>query len=384
MAKEKPEEEETSREEEEQTPEEQSTEKKEKGKNPIRLLTWIILGFCIFLFWIYVLSDRHTPYTDQARIKGLAIPIAPRVSGNITEIKVKLHSKVNVGDTLFQLDKRPFELAIKTAEAKLDNTAQQIGAKTATVKSAAGRLGVAKAQLDRATRNFNRVQTVLNENPGALSQADKDAAETAYSQAVEQVASAEADLEKAEQQLGDSGPDNPQVRAAVVSVEKAYLDLAFSTITAPASGVIESYNVDLGYYGQPGQSLAMLVTTSDIWIQADMKENNLSNMKAGDAVEFVLDVAPGKIFKGEVRSIGYGVNTGYNNRNDLPDVKANQSWLRDPQRFPVIISMSNEDILEYSRLGGQVDVVIFTSDRWFLNLLGRWRLRINGWLSYIR
>jgi len=355
-----------------------------KKKDPIRLVTWIILGFCVFLFFTYVLSDRHTPYTDQARIKGLAIPVAPRVAGNITQINIKLHSEVNVGDTLFQLDRRPFELAIKTAEAKLDNTAQQIGARTATVKSAAGRLGVSKAQLDRATRNYNRVQTVLNENPGALSLADRDAAETAYTQAVEQVASAEADLEKAQQQLGDSGPDNPQLRASVVAVEKAYLDLAFSTITAPARGVIESYNVDLGYYSQPGQSLGMLVTTSDFWIQADMKENNLSNMKPGDLVEFVLDVSPGKIFQGKVRSIGYGVKSGYNNRNDLPEVKENSSWLRDPQRFPVIISVEKEELLSYSRLGGQVDVVVFTSDRWFLNLLGRWRLRINGWLSYIR
>jgi multidrug resistance efflux pump len=148
--------------------------------------------------------------------------------------------------------------------------------------------------------------------------------------------------------------------------------------------VIESFNVDMGYYSQPGQPLAMLITTTDFWIQADMKENNLSNMKPGDPVEFVLDVAPGKIFKGEVRSIGFGVNSGYYNRNDLPNVKSNNSWLRDPQRFPVIIAVNNEELLKYSRLGGQVDVVVFTGNRSLLNLLGRWRLRFNGWLSYIR
>ena len=114
------------------------------------------------------------------------------------------------------------------------NTQQQVGAKTATVQSAAGRLGVAKAQLDRAQRNYDRVMKVLEENPGALSLADRDAAETALTQAVEQVASAEADLEKAEQQLGVSGPDNPQVRSAVVALEQAHLNLAFSTIVTPS------------------------------------------------------------------------------------------------------------------------------------------------------
>ena len=111
----------------------EETEEKEKEikkKDHIRWVTYGILIFCVFLFVIYVSSDRHTPYTDQARIKGLAIPIAPRVSGNVTKINVKLHTEVQIGDTLFQLDKRPFELAIKTAEARLDNTAQQIGAKT--------------------------------------------------------------------------------------------------------------------------------------------------------------------------------------------------------------------------------------------------------------
>ena len=355
-----------------------------KKRDPVKIITLMVLILCVVIFILYVMSDRHTPYTDQARITGLAIPVAPRVAGNITDIQVQLHSQVKAGDTLFQLDIRPFDLAIKIAEAKLDNTAQQIGARTATVKSAAGSLGVARAQLDRAQRNYNRVQTVLKENPGALSLADRDAAETQLSQATEQVASSEANLEKAQQQLGTSGPDNPQLRAAIVSVEQAYLDREFSTVYAPADGVIESFNVDVGYYSQPGQPLAMLITTTDLWIQADMKENNISNMKAGDPVEFVLDVAPGKIFKGEVRSIGHGVNSGYYNRNDLPNIKSNNSWLRDPQRFPVIIAVNNEELLEYSRLGGQVDVVVFTDDRPLLNMLGRWRLRINGWLSFIR
>ena len=360
------------------------TDEKIKDGNPVRTLTIGVLLLSIIIFIIYVLSDRHTPYTDQARITGLSIPIVSRVAGHITDIKVHLHSSMNIEDTIFQLDKRPFELAIRTAEARLQNTQQQIGAKTATVQSAAGRLGVAKAQLDRAQRNYDRVMNVLEQNPGALSLSDRDAAETSLTQAVEQVASAEADLQTAEQKLGVSGPDNPQVRSAVVSLEQAHLNLAFSTIVAPAKGVIESFNVDLGYYASPGQSLAMLITFTDLWIQADLKENNISNMKPGDPVEFVLDVEPGRIFKGTVRSLGYGVSSGSNERGKLPDVKGTSGWLRDPQRFPVIISLDDLEVMPYSRLGGQADVVIFTGKHPILNMLGRWRLRINALLSYLR
>ena len=355
-----------------------------KQRNPVKILTVGVLVLCLIIFIIYILSDRRTPYTDQARIKGLSIPVVSRVAGNITDIRVQKHRIVEVGDTIFQIDQRPYKLAIQSAEARLENTQQQVGAKTATVESAAGRLGVARAQLDRAQRNYDRVMNVLAENPGALSLADRDNAETALSQAVEQVASAEADLEKAQQQLGVSGDDNPQVRAAVVALEEAHLNFAFSTIVAPAEGAIESYNVDLGYYASPGQSLAMLVTYTDLWIQADLKENNISNINPGDPVEFLLDVAPGRIFKGTVRSLGHGVSSGSDERGKLPDVKGTSGWLRDPQRFPVIITMDNKDAAQYSRLGGQADVVVFTGNNPLLNMLGRWRIRLNGVLSYLR
>jgi multidrug resistance efflux pump len=307
-------------------------------KDPIRRITRIVLAVCLVVFIWYLLSDRFTPYTDQARVQALIVPIVPRVSGHLIEVDVRLHSVVAEGNVLFRLDRRPFELAVRTAEAALDNATQQVGALTATVKSAAGRLGAARAQLDRAQRNYNRTQQILEKNPGALSQADRDRTETSLDQAVERVASAEADLEKAKQQLGSTGPNNPQLRAAIVALEQAQLDLAFTTLYAPTNGAIESFNVDVGHYAAAGQPLATFVSATDVWIQADMRENNISRVKIDDRVEFVLDVAPGHVFRGTVRSVGYGVSSaGGSNRGDLPAVQGSQGWLRDPQRFPVII-----------------------------------------------
>ncbi|HOW26643.1 MAG TPA: HlyD family secretion protein [Bacteroidales bacterium] len=369
-------------------PEESSNQKKdlkEGRRSPVRIITIIVLAISALFFIWYVLSDRHVPYTNQSRINGLMIPIVPRVSGNLTGIHVRLHTKVSIGDTLFQIDKRPFILAVEQAEANLENTAQGVSAKTASVKSAAGRLGMARAQLDRAQRDWNRVEKVIAENPGALSHADRDQSETALSQATEQVASAEADLERAEQALGISGETNPQYRMAVKALEQAQLDLAYTTITASANGHIESFSIDLGYYASTGQPLATLVSTNDLWIQANMKENNISLMKPGDQAEFALDVIPGRIFTGEVRSIGYGVSTGNTNRGDLPTVSGAKGWLKDPQRFPVIITINEKEIPDQLRFGGQVDVVVFTNDKkGVLNALGKLRIRIISWLSYVR
>lgn len=357
----------------------------EEDKSPIKRITFIVLLITVLFFIWYILSDRHTPYTDQARIKGLITPVTSRVSGNITNINVKLHTIVKAGDVLFQIDKRPFEIAIAKAEADIDNTTQSIAASTASVKASAGKLGVAKAQLDRADRNWNRVQKVIRENEGALSEADKDQSETAYFQAVEQVASAEASLERDQQRLGDSGPDNPKIRVAIQALEKAQLDLAFSTVVAPTDGVIESYDIDVGYYASVGQPLTTLISTSDVWIQANMKENNLSLMNIDDHVEFIFDIAPGKVFKGTIRSMGYGVSTDQTNKGGLPDITSKSGWLQDPQRFPVIINIQDEkELKNIIRLGGQVDVVVYTGNSFILNTIAKFRIHFMSWLSYVR
>ncbi len=360
------------------------TEKPEE-KSPIKKFTLLVLLITALFFIWYVLSDRYTPYTDQARIKGLITPVTPRVSGFVTTINVKLHTKVKAGDILFQLDKRPFEIAVAQAEANIDNTTQSVAASSASVKSSAGKLGVAKAQLDRAQRNWNRVKKVMLENEGALSEADKDQSETALLQATEQVASAEASLERSKQSLGDSGPDNPKIRTAIKKLEKAQLDLEFSTIIAPTDGVIESFDIDLGYYASAGQPITTLISDSDVWVQANMKENNLSLMQLNDQVEFTFDIAPGKIFKGEIRSIGYGVTTDQTNKGGLPEISTKSGWLQDPQRFPVIISIENNlKLKSIIRLGGQVDLVVYTGDNFILNTIASFRIRFMSWMSYVR
>jgi multidrug resistance efflux pump len=353
--------------------------------DPIRRVTRIVLIVCAVIFVWYLFADRITPYTDQARVKALLVPVVPRVSGYLTGINVRLHSVVKPDEVMFVIDQRPYVLAVRSAEANLDNTAQQVGAQTAAVKSAAGRVGVSKAQLDRAQRNWNRTQAILDKNPGALSQADRDRTETSLASAIEKLSSAEADLDKAKEELGVTGPENPQLRAAVATLEQAQLDLAFTTLHAPTHGAIESFNIDVGYYAVSGQPLATFVSTKDVWIQADMRENNISRMEINDPVEFVLDVAPGRVFKGYVRSIGYGVSAqGTANRGDLPTVQGSEGWLREPQRFPVIIGFDRETAGGLLRSGGQVDVIVYTGGDPILNLIGKVHLRLRSLLSYVR
>jgi len=362
-----------------------ATSGKKKRMDPARSITLIVLAVVTVVFIWYVVSDRLTPYTAQARVQGLVVPIMPQVSGYLVDVKVRLHDIVEPGDTLLQLDRRQYELAVRNAEASLDAARQQVGALTATVRSSEGRLGVARAQLDRAQRNFDRVQAVQEQNPGALSQADIDRAETSLAQAVERVSSAEADLDRAIQQLGETGPNNPTLRAAEAALEKARLDLGFTTLRAPSRGGIESFNLDVGQFAAAGQPLAMFVSTRDVWIEADLRENNISNIKPGDSVEFTLDVAPGKIFSGSVSSVGYGVGQpGGESPGALPTVEGASGWLRDPQRFPVVVRFDVDETQGLLRVGGQVDVIVYTGNNLILNAIGKLRIRLSSLLSYVR
>lgn len=358
-----------------------------KEKSPIRRITLIIVIICILLLVWFLKSNRHTPYSDHARLNALVIPLAPKVSGYLKGINVRLHSSVKKNDTLFQIDKKMYQFAVNSAEANLQRETDELGVHGANIKSAAGKLGMAKAQLDRAQRNYDRVQTVFQENPEALSLYDRDGAETELAAAVEQVTAAKADLEKAHQELGIDGPENPALKMALANYELAKLNLYYTTIKAPADGVIESFNLEQGFLCAAGQPLATFISTSDVWIQADFPENSIENIKEGDDVDFTLDAAPGRTFKGKVRSIGFGVSGDQVlSRGQLPSIKITKGWLRTPQQFPVVISFSEDqaEVMKHFKLGGQVDVVVYTGDKPLLNAISKFRIWFNSKLSYVR
>jgi multidrug resistance efflux pump len=109
-----------------------------------------------------------------------------------------------------------------------------------------------------------------------------------------------------------------------------------------------------------------LIAIHDLWIDADMTENNLGNIKPGDEAAIVLDVLPGEILKGRVRSVGYGVSSGQEAPpGALPTIQNSRDWLRQAQRFPVAIEFDASDAerLRKVRVGGQAEVMVFTGNR---------------------
>jgi multidrug resistance efflux pump len=353
----------------------------EATPDPVRRLIRRVTIVCVLLFAWYVAADRWTPHSDQARVDGYVVPIAPEVSGRVIRVVVGNNQIVEAGDLLLEIDPFQYELAVKAAEADLERAGQTVGMGTADIAAAQARLADAKAQL--AHDRVQAERRITLEGLGVASKTDADRARAMLSRGEAGLQTAQADLEKARENLGDSGQDNTEVRSAMAALERARDDLASTSLYAPSKGGITDLSITVGQYASMGQPLMTFISASDVWVVAHLRENSLRNIEPGNSVEILLDVAPGQIFEGTVASIGYGVETSHDPLGALPSVAGQSGWLREPQRFPVIVRFSDDTSRGLRRAGGQADVVIYTGRNFVLNPLAWLWIRFLGLLSFV-
>ncbi len=352
--------------------------------DPVRRLTLIVVCVIVVLFVWYVAADRFAPWTDEARVQGYIVPIVAEVSGRVLEVKVDNDQVVKTGETLLHIDPRNYEIAVRRAQAALDTAGQQVGASAAGVKSASAKISDYRARFRKAQQDFDRVENIFKQDPGAVSKAERVRKREALAQAKAQVSLAEAELERAKEELGKEGKDNPALKSAVAALEQAQIDFKRTTIYAPGLGLITNLKIDVGHYAKTGTALMTFVSGTDVWVQANMRENTLGHVMPGNEVDLVLDVAPGRVFRGVVRSVGAGVAQGRaESLGELQTIKTTSGWLRDAQRFAVIIDFADDEAYGLRRAGGQADVQIYTGDHTIINGLGWLWIRFLSILSYV-
>ncbi|MEE4162779.1 MAG: biotin/lipoyl-binding protein, partial [Woeseiaceae bacterium] len=214
--------------------------------DPVRRWTLIVLALGVFLMAWYLISDRITPYTSQARVHAVVVPVAAEVSGTVTSVDVTSNRAVSKGDILFRIDKTRYELSVETAEANLEAARQATGASTAAVDAAEAQVRAANASLTRARKDAERMQRIRDEDPGAISQRRLDMAEASLDVAIANVAAAEAALEQARQNLGATGDDNSRILQARSALDQAVVNLERTDVLAPDDGIVTDVRVDRG------------------------------------------------------------------------------------------------------------------------------------------
>jgi multidrug resistance efflux pump len=352
------------------------------GKKPVhRLIVSAVSISLVFLVW-YVFSDRITPYSNQAIVNGFVIPIVPEVSGTVSEIVVGQNQAVQAGDVLLKIDPERYQIEVEAAEIDLAKAGQLIGTDTASVATAQANVVEARAVLSKAEKDLQRILPLYEEN--LLPKSDYDTIETNLAQAQAGFDKARAELEKAKSQLGNQGSENSNIRAALNRLARAEVDLRDTIIQAPSVGGVTNLQIGVGHYANVGKALMTFVSGRAVWVEAQLTENNLGRLQVGNPVDIILDIAPGRVFKGEVMSIGYGVSNNLStNLGALPDIRNSSGWLRDVQRFPVLIKFSDDSAFGLRRVGGQASVQVYTGHNIILNFIGKIRLRLTSMLSYL-
>jgi len=352
--------------------------------DPVRKWTFIILAAVILLLAWYLVSDRLAPFTSQARVHALVVPIAPEVSGTVISVDVGNNQRVKAGQELFHIDPERYRLAVQTAEADLQTARQSMGASSANVTAAEAALVSADANLVRSEKDAIRLQRIKDEDPGAISQRRIESAEASLAAARGQVDAARANVEKARQDLGQTGEQNSRILQAQSALAQATLNLERTVVRAPEDGLVTNVRVSNGNFANASAPQMTFIAVDNIWVQADFTENNLGNIRPGNKVHIVFDVLPGEIFTGSVRELGFGVAVDSAPLGSLPTIDNNQGWLRAAQRYPVLVDF-NLPLRQGTsglRVGSQASLVVFTSDNWLINTLASLQIWLNSILTY--
>ena len=323
---------------------------------------------------LWLLGGRYVS-TDDAYVKAAKLMVSTDVSGLVKEVDVKEGQHVKKGDILFRLDPQPFRIALQNAKAQLAQTGLQIGAMKQDYLRMQADIRSQKAQVDLAVRNYNRYARLLKAN--AISQSTYDNARVTLSSARDQLAALE---HAADTQLAKLGgkidipvQQHPQYLEAEAKVKEAQRQIDHSIVRAPFDGVVAAVDSL-----QPGTlvisamsafsttSAVGLVATHDTWIEAHLKETDLTHVHQGDPVTFTIDTYPGHTWNGHVELVSASTGSAF---SVLPAENASGNWVKVVQRIPVKIAIDHKAGDPPLRLGMSTVVDIDTGHRRWYRML---------------
>lgn len=341
----------------------------------------------VSLSW-YLVGDRFTPYTSQARVQGYVVGVAPQVSGTVIEVLVQNNQQVNAEQVLFRIDPTQYEIALDKARSDYENALRQVDAGNAAVEAARANVRSALASLTRAEKDTSRLERLYKEDPGTISERRLEISRATLDQSRAAVSAAEAGVAQAIESMGGEIDEqsNTLLKIARQGVRKAELDLERTEIRASTRGVITDLRTEQGLFAGAGAPVMTLVSFHDVWVQAEFTENNLGHLVKGTPVDIVFDVLPGRVFRGEVANIGLGISASQPPPpGTLPSISNSRDWLRQAQRFPVIVRFPVDQdpaLAAHLRVGGQAAVIAYSEEAWLTALLARLYIRVMSFVSY--
>ncbi|SRR5579885_19402 len=302
--------------------------------------------------------------TDDAYVDGTVALVSSRVSGTVIDVYVEDNWHVKEGQLLLKLDPRDFEVRVAQAQAQLERARQAVDEMYSGVDAATAGVRLADSQLSQAKIDYERAKTLKDQGVASLESFDQ--AQTALKVALANKALAAHQLAQAQAALGhEVGKDHsryarPIVLQAEAALEAAKLDLTYTQIYAPFDGIVTHKTVHVGHRVQVGEPLMAVVPVRRLYVTANFKETQLTDVRVGQKADVEADIYPGYVYHGHVDSISMGTGAAF---SLLPPENATGNWVKVVQRVPVKIVFDQPVPQDKPlRLGLSVEVSINISD----------------------
>jgi membrane fusion protein (multidrug efflux system) len=311
-----------------------------------RLRRPLIAAFPVILAVVgagYYLAEEPYVSTDDAYVRAAKTTINARVAGQAVEIAVHDNERVRKGQLLFRIDPEPHQIAVDQAEARLGSARLQIDVLKANYRQQQAELQSAMDSAAYDEREFERKKALVASDftPRAVF----ERAETNFKVARQHIASIEQQLAGTIIALnGDPKIDSarhPTVRAAKAQFDRAKLDLAYATVTAPEDGIVTRVDdLQVGGFVNSGAPVFTLLSSRRIWIEANFRETGLTHMRPDQAATIDVDAYPDRTFSAHIVSMSPGTGSDF---SVLPPENATGNWVKVVQRLPVRLELDEID-----------------------------------------
>jgi membrane fusion protein (multidrug efflux system) len=282
----------------------------------------------------------------------------------VTELAVHDNQQVAKGDLLFRLDDRPFRIAVDEAQAHLASARLQVESTKATYRQRLADLRSAQTTADYQQREYERQKRLLG--PGISSQSQVDKALLARDAANQNVTAAKEQITSVLASLGGNVDlpvdQHPFVQQAQSQLDRAKLNLSYTTVRAPTDGIVTKVEqLQVGDYINASTPTFALVSTRDVWVEANFKEVQLGHMRAGQMADVNIDAYPDQTFHAKVTSVSPGTGTEF---SMLPAENATGNWVKVVQRLPVRLEIESTNMTKLAmRSGLSANVEVDTRHR---------------------
>jgi membrane fusion protein (multidrug efflux system) len=323
-------------------------------RHPVKLVLALVVAATLSVgglrFWNYLQSYE---WTDDAEIDGHLDPISTRINDTVVRVHVENTYHIKAGQPLVDLDPRDYQVAVENAEANLAQAEQGVKAAQQNYQLAIANLDAGIATNVKAQLDVKRYSELLHQ--AVIPQETDD--EIVMTGRVD-AAAVNSDRAAVGAAAQMSGQAQAAVQAAQASLDQARLNLSYTHIVAPASGVVDNKTVQVGQRVQPGEQLLTVVPLNDIWVTADFRETQLRKMRRGEPVKVHVDTT-GRDYKGYVEGL-----PGATGELDslLPPENATGNYVKVVQRLPVRIRLyPGEDPDHRLRPGMSVEPTVWVN-----------------------